>query len=68
LLSSSYVIRITKPRRKSWAEQVTHTRENRDAYRILVEKSEKIRPLGRPWHRWEYRVKIDINCKFGSVD
>jgi hypothetical protein len=27
---------------------------------ILVRKSEEKRPLGRPWHRWEDRIKIDL--------
>jgi len=26
----------------------------RNAYNILVGKSEGKRPLGSPWHKWEY--------------
>jgi hypothetical protein len=33
--------------------------EKRAAYRVLVEKSEGRRPLGRPKHRWE-DIKIDL--------
>jgi hypothetical protein len=31
-----------------------------DAYRILVGKPERERPLGRPRHRWVYIIKIDL--------
>jgi hypothetical protein len=34
--------------------------ERRDAYRILVGKSEGMRPLGRPRHRWEINIKMDL--------
>jgi hypothetical protein len=30
-----------------------------NAYRILVEKPEGKRPLGRPGRRWEDNIKID---------
>jgi hypothetical protein len=31
------------------------------AYRVLVEKPEGNRPLGRPRRRWEDNVKIDLH-------
>jgi hypothetical protein len=34
-------------------------REKRNAYRILVEKPEGKRPLGRPRHRWMDNIKMD---------
>jgi hypothetical protein len=34
--------------------------EKRNAYRILVGKLEGKRPPGRPRHRWEYNIKIDL--------
>jgi len=43
--------------------------ERRGVYRVLVGKPEGQRPLGRPWHRWEDNVKIDLHevgCR--SVD
>jgi hypothetical protein len=33
--------------------------EGRDAYRILVGRSER-RPFGRPRRRWEDNVKMDL--------
>jgi hypothetical protein len=32
----------------------------RNAYRILVRKSEGTRPLGRPRNIWVYNIKIDL--------
>jgi hypothetical protein len=34
--------------------------EKRNAYRILVGKSEGKRPLGRPRRRWVDNIKIDL--------
>jgi hypothetical protein len=34
--------------------------EKRNGYRILVGKPERKRPLGRPRHRWEDNIRIDL--------
>jgi hypothetical protein len=34
--------------------------KDRGVHRVLVEKSEKKRPLGRPRCRWENNIKMDI--------
>ena len=34
--------------------------DNRDAYRVLVGKPERRRPLGRPRRRWEGNIKVDL--------
>jgi hypothetical protein len=34
--------------------------ERRGAYRALVWKPEGRRPLGRPRHRWESNIKMDL--------
>jgi len=34
--------------------------ERRGAYRVLVGKPEGKRPLGRPRHRWENNIKMDL--------
>jgi hypothetical protein len=34
--------------------------EKRNAYRILVEKPEGKRPLGRPRRRWVDNIKMDL--------
>ena len=43
--------------------------ERRGVYRVLVGKPEGKRPLGRPMHRWEDNIKMDlqeVGC--GGVD
>jgi hypothetical protein len=34
--------------------------EKRNAYRILVGKSERKGPVGRPRHRWVNNIKMDL--------
>ena len=34
--------------------------EKRGAYRVLVGKPERKRPLRRPWRRWDDRIKMDL--------
>jgi len=34
--------------------------ERRGVYRVLVGKPEGKRPLGRPRHRWENNIKMDL--------
>jgi len=34
--------------------------ERRGAYRVLLEKSEGKRPFGRPRHRWEDNIKLNL--------
>ena len=34
--------------------------EMRGVYRVLVRKPEGKRPLGRPRHRWEDNIKMDL--------
>jgi hypothetical protein len=34
--------------------------EKRNVYRILVEKPERKRPLGRPRHRWGHNIKMNL--------
>jgi hypothetical protein len=45
--------------------------EKRNAYRILVVKSEEKRPIGRPRRRWEDSIKMDlreIGCGVDWID
>jgi hypothetical protein len=60
LYSSSNIIRVIKPRRKRWAGYVARMGEKRGAYRILVGRPVGRRPLGRPRHRWEDNIKMDL--------
>jgi hypothetical protein len=43
--------------------------EVRGAYSILVGRPEGRRPLGRPRHRWEDNIKMDLwEIGYGDVD
>jgi hypothetical protein len=60
LCSSPGIIRIMKARRMRWAGHVVRLEEKRNVYRLLVEKPEGSRPLGRPRCRW-----VDGSCRGG---
>jgi hypothetical protein len=51
---------MIKSRRMRWAGHVALMGERRDVYRVLVGKLEGERPLGRPGHRWEDNIKMNI--------
>jgi hypothetical protein len=43
--------------------------ENRNAYRVLVGKSERKRPLGRLRHSWVDNIKMDLReIKWGGME
>ena len=52
LYSSPNIVRVIKSRRMRWAGHVARMGEGRGVYRVLVEKPERRRPLGRPRRRW----------------
>jgi len=43
-----------------WAGDVARMGERTGVYRVLVGKPEGKRPLGRPRHRWEDNIKMDL--------
>jgi hypothetical protein len=57
LNSSPNTIRVIKSERLRWVEQVARMGKSRGASKVLVEKRERRRPLGNPWHRWEDNIK-----------
>jgi hypothetical protein len=59
LYSLPIIVRVVKSRMR-WAAHVVHMREERGVNRVLVGKPEGKRPLGRPIHRWENNIKIDL--------
>jgi hypothetical protein len=43
--------------------------KKRNAYRLLVGKSEGTRPLGRPRRRWVDNIRMDLgDVEWGEVD
>jgi len=43
-----------------WVGQVVRMGDRRGVYRVLDGKLDGRRPLGRPRHRWEDNIKIDL--------
>jgi hypothetical protein len=69
LYSSSSIIRMIKSRRIIWTGHVTRMGEKRNAYKLLVGKPEKKKPLGRPVSRWMDNIRMDLeNIGWGGVD
>jgi hypothetical protein len=60
LYSSPNLIRMTKSRRMRWAGHVARMGETRNAYRILMEKPEGKRSLGRSRRRWVDNIKMAL--------
>jgi hypothetical protein len=54
------IIKMITSRRMRWAGHVARIGETRNAYRILLGKAEKKRPLGRPRRRWVDNIKMDL--------
>jgi hypothetical protein len=43
-----------------WVELVPRMRESRGVHRVGVGKPEGKRPLGRPRHRWQDNIKMNL--------
>jgi hypothetical protein len=51
---------MIKSRRIKWAGPVVHMVEMRNAYKTFIGKPEGKRLHGRPRHRWEDNIKMDL--------
>jgi hypothetical protein len=52
-----------------WAGHVARRGGERNAYRLLIGKSEDMRPLRRPRRRWVDNIKMDLlEIGWGGVD
>ena len=68
-LYSPNIIRVIKLRRMRGAGHVARMGERRGVNRVLVGKPDGRRPLGRPRHRWEDNIKMDLReLGCGCVD
>jgi len=56
-------------RRMIWVGHVARMGERRVADRVLVGKPKGKKPVGRPRHRWEDNIKMDLQeVGWGSMD
>jgi hypothetical protein len=60
LYCSPNIVQVIKSRRIRWVGHVTCMGEKRGVYRVLVGKPERKTPLGRPCHRWEDNITMDL--------
>ena len=60
LYSLPNIVRVVKSRRMRWAGHVARMGKDRGVHRVLVGKPEGEGPLGRPRHRWEDNIKMDL--------
>jgi hypothetical protein len=69
LYPSPNIFWVIKSRRMRWAGHVARMGEGRGAYRVLVGRPERRRPLGRPRRRWEDNIKMDLQeMGWGGMD
>jgi hypothetical protein len=69
LYCSPSVIGIIKSRRIRGAGHVARMGKKKNAYRILVEKPEAKRPLGKPRRRSEDNIRMDLReIGWGGMD
>ena len=55
-----HIVRVIKSRRLRWAGHVPRIEEGRSAFKILTGTPTGKRPSGRPRHRWEDNIKMDL--------
>jgi len=68
-LYSLSIVWVIKSRRMRWTGHVARMWEWRGVYRVLVGKCKGKRPFGRPRHRWENNIKMDLEeVGFGGMD
>ena len=67
LYSLPNIVRVVKSRMR-WVRHVARMGEGRGVDRVLVGKPEGKRPLGRPRHRWEDNIKMDLQEVGGGGD
>ena len=60
LYSSPNIIWMIKSRRMRWTGYVVCIEDRKDSYRVVVGRPDGKRQLGRPGHRWEDIMKMDI--------
>ena len=60
LYCSPNIFLVITLRKMRWAGNVARMRHRRGVFRVLVGKPEGKRPLGRPRHRWEDNIKMDL--------
>jgi len=53
-------MKVIKSLSMRFVGHIAHMGQMRNVYIVLVRKPEGKRPLGRPKHRWEYNIRMDL--------
>jgi len=56
---------MIRPRSMRWARHVARMGKMKRAYSVLVGKTERKRPLGRPRCRWEDNIRMHLREIYG---
>jgi len=67
LYSLPNIVQVVKSRRMRWVGHVARMGEGRGVHRVLVGKPEGKRPLGRPRHRLEDDINMDLQKVGGGL-
>jgi hypothetical protein len=51
---------MIKLRKVRWAGHIARVGQKRNVYKLFIGKSERKRPRGRPGHRWEDNIRINV--------
>jgi hypothetical protein len=57
---SPTIVWVKKSRRMRWVEHVVFMGEGRGEFKVLLQKPEVKRLLGRPKQKWEDNIKMDL--------
>jgi len=60
LYCSPNIVWLIKLRKIRWTGHVASMGDRNSAYSVLVGKPEGKRPFGRPRHRWEDKINMDL--------
>ena len=60
MYSSPNIVQVIKERKIRWVGHAACMGESKGVYRVLLGKPEGKRPLGRPRHRWQDNIKMDL--------
>ena len=60
IVYTAHIVRVIKSRRLSWTGHVARMEEGRSAFKILTGKPTGKRPLGRPRHKQDDNIRMDL--------
>ena len=56
----SKIVRVIKYRILKWEDNLARMEEGNNPFKILIRKPTGKRPLGRPKHKWDYNIRMNL--------